>query len=94
MGEGKVEHCGHKVSTIISFSEDPDFGKCLAFSTTPSKLSLSGRQIENTLATSVLLNHTSVGLFSVTESNWHGAAYIHTPKFSSSKTCWRQPNCL
>lgn len=89
-----MEHCGHKVSTTTSFSEDPKFGKCLVFSATPTKLSLSGTQIENTLATSILLNQMSVGLFSVTESNWHGAAYNYTPKFSSSKTCWRQPNCL
>lgn len=83
-----MEHCGYKVSTITSFSEDPNFGKRLFFSTTPTKLSLSGRQIENTLATYMLLNQMSMGLFSVTEFNWHGAAYIHTPKFSSSKIRW------
>lgn len=79
---------GHKVSTITSFSENPNFGKCLVFSITPTKLSLSGRQVENTLASYTLVNQVSVGLFSVTESNWHEAASIllnsHLPKHASS----------
>lgn len=80
VGEEELECCGHEVSRITSFSEDPNFEECLVFSTTPTRLSPSGRQIESTLATHILLNQMSVGLFSVTESNWHGAAYIHTPK--------------
>lgn len=94
VGKVKMEQCVNTVSTITSFSEDPNSVRCLLFSTTPTKLSISRRQIENMLATSMLLNQMSVELFSVTESNWHGAAYFHTAKFSSSKTCWLQSNCL
>lgn len=76
---------GHKVSMVTSFSENPNFGKCLSFSTTPTKLSLSGRQRKH------------IGYIYTSKSNECGTVFchwvqlawssIHAPKFSSFKTC-------
>lgn len=56
---------GHKVSMIISFSENPNFGKCLVFSTTLTKLSLSGRQRKH------------IGHIHTSKSNECGTVFCH-----------------